>query len=181
MDQSTTTLLSTLLGGVLSTGGGFLATYLSQFAARKEDKRKSIKNMIEQIYKSIDKIESEYEKVEVAQERYDDEFRYLTPESNLEAFDPKLVLDQYIGDIHKIQSNIENQLSEVDFLITLYLSPLREVFRTYEDAVNMLLKKLVEEDENPAYKPEKESLHTDGKRFKRELANLLRKKGYSYL
>ena len=50
LDQSITTILSTLLGGVLAITGGFLATSFSQRMAEKAEGRKLARERIEELY-----------------------------------------------------------------------------------------------------------------------------------
>ncbi len=50
LDQNVTTILSTLLGGMLAIAGGFLATGFSQRAAEKTEKRKIAREKTEELY-----------------------------------------------------------------------------------------------------------------------------------
>lgn len=50
LDQSVTAILSTLLGGVLAITGGFLATTFSQRMMEKAEKRKLVRERVEEAY-----------------------------------------------------------------------------------------------------------------------------------
>src|SRR5581483_6798467 len=45
-----TAIFTTLMGGMLAVMGGFLATYLSQYFAGKAEKRKLVREKIEELY-----------------------------------------------------------------------------------------------------------------------------------
>jgi hypothetical protein len=45
-----TAIFTTLMGGMLAVMGGFLATYLSQYLAGKTEKRKLVREKIEELY-----------------------------------------------------------------------------------------------------------------------------------
>ncbi len=50
LDQNVTILLSAALGGLLAIAGGFLANYYVQITARKSEKRRSVREKIDEIY-----------------------------------------------------------------------------------------------------------------------------------
>jgi len=60
LDQNTTTLLAALLGGLLTIVGGFIANYYIQSSSDRIQKKKEIRNLLEQIYKSTQIITVDY-------------------------------------------------------------------------------------------------------------------------
>lgn len=56
LDQNMTTLLSTLLGGLLAIIGGFLAIYITQFMANKAEQRQLVREKIEEAYILVNEV-----------------------------------------------------------------------------------------------------------------------------
>ena len=50
LDQNITVLLSTLLGGVLTTIGGFIAVYYTQRTTKSIEERKHHREKVEELY-----------------------------------------------------------------------------------------------------------------------------------
>lgn len=50
LNQNVTTLLSVLLGGALAIAGGFISNYYVQAIARKSEKRKTVREKVDEIY-----------------------------------------------------------------------------------------------------------------------------------
>ena len=91
------------------------------------------------------------------------------------------ILEGFTNKIHKIVSQIEDCLKDIELLVILYLQPLKIFFDEYKETVNYSTKKALEEDSNPDCTLEITMLKTASMEFKASLAKLLRKKGYSYL
>ncbi len=58
LDQNITTLLSTLLGGLLTVAGGVVGSYYIQLSSNKSNKKKEIRNMIESLYRDMQSLEN---------------------------------------------------------------------------------------------------------------------------
>jgi len=52
-----TVIITTIIGGMLATIGGFLATYLTQFMANRTEKQKLTREKSEELYSLINEIE----------------------------------------------------------------------------------------------------------------------------
>ncbi len=64
LDQNITTIIVTLLGGLLTVGGGFLASYYIQSTKNKAEKKKEQKTRIEQLYLMTNDIKQTYYRLE---------------------------------------------------------------------------------------------------------------------
>jgi hypothetical protein len=177
LDQNTTVLLSTLLGGLLTLGGSFVANFYTQSASTKSDKQKAIRNMVEQVYKDTKKIEVLY-----------DEYEYILTasiiifqqdEDNTDPYEAIPLDGKLEKDLDEKIHSIKASLNHIELLVNLYLSPLEQSFTTYQNEINTFIEKLkfptkVDKD-NP-----KEKLEAISKQFRTSLLSLSKKKGYHY-
>ncbi len=113
LDQNITTILSTLLGGILTVVGGFLASYYIQAISIKGEKRREKKTRIEQLYMLTNDIKQTYYRLE---------FDYVPDKDKASEL-------LRVGKVEK----------DMDMLVTLYLPELAEEFTEYLNGMATLL------------------------------------------
>ncbi len=174
LDQNTTTLLSTLLGGLLTSMGGFLANFYAQSNLRKTDKQKAIRNMLEQIYREMKIIEVTCFELDKFSER-----AWIEAEaSRLEEIDADAAASISRGITNSIEEKkrkINDSLSKIELLVTLYLPPLFDNFTEYQAKINDIIKKEAYESEQFSEDPREIS-----KQLQRSILSLSQKRGYRY-
>ena len=163
LDQSIATLLSTLLGGLLTVLGGFVGSYYIQSTSNKVSKRKEIRNIIESIYKDIQKIERRYQFI-------DENFRNKDMRK----------------EVHEAMYDVDEILDHVDLLVNLYLTPLSQDYFAYAQRLRESIRKSGTNFDK-ATEALKEDNNVDLPRidyfdaqFRLSLRKLLQKEGYSY-
>ncbi len=163
LDQNITTLLAALLGGALSIIGGFTANYYIQSSSDRIQKKKEIRNLLEQIYKSTQDITYNYSCLMVG------------------------VLSE---DVEKRIVEISDNINQIERRVNLYLTPLAQNFMEYKEEIfsNMrgaqLSKKVItNSDNNQAIELtyyNMPSIEETNKKFREPLTRMLKEKGYSY-
>ena len=180
MDQNTTTLLAALIGGFLSAGGGFLANYYIQSVSKKDDKQKGIRNMIENTYKEVLQVENAYQAILDYQNEYSKEKIGPLYES-YDAYSAQSEEIAYNNNVAKEVDKMGKSITNMDLLVTLYLTPLDDAFSKYQNEVVCLIDAIKSGTFNPEEVLTKEELKKIGKQFQLSLSTLLKMKGYSYL
>src|SRR5258708_21852132 len=163
LNQSLATILATLIGGVLSIVGGFFANYYIQSSSNRLQKQKEIRNILEHIYQSTLAISNAYLQIKV------------------KSFYSKK------RDIAKEYYDLSNNMSEIESMVDLYLSPLKENFLEYKnEVINSLVIVFDEKFTNEQLTwADKASLNSDqlegiSGKFRSSITKLLKEKGYSY-
>jgi hypothetical protein len=174
LDQNTTVLLSTLLGGLLTLGGGFIANFYIQSASTKNDKQKSIRNMIEQIYKDTKKIEDLYE--EYRQVLY--QYEITTSIERIDEYTASSLNKKLEEDLEEKRRLIKTNLDHIELLVTLYLPSLAQSFSTYQNKISAFIGKLRSHLTSEDLSEEK--LEEISKRVRSSLLPVSKKKGYRY-
>ncbi|MGZ3609041.1 MAG: hypothetical protein ACXVBU_03155 [Ktedonobacteraceae bacterium] len=149
LDQNITTLLSTLLGGLLTIVGGFLANYYIQSTSNKTEKRKEKKTRIEQLYLLSNDIRQTFYRLEfnqVSDADWTSEFLR----------------------VNKVESDME-------MMVMLYVPELTEVMYTYLKSILSMTATFEGIHDNEIG----EEIEEATKKFQYDLAGLLEKLGYS--
>lgn len=169
LDQNTTALLSTLLGGALTILGGFIANYYTYSISNKSERRKEIRDILELIYKDAQTVDDAYKETIL---------KLYTVENTNEiekiiVTNSPLILPKIIG-----------PLNEMKMLTQIYVSPLKSAFVAFVggiDVVDEKLRKLKNEREKDKALDEiNDTLVDCCDQFREKIIEILKKKGYSY-
>ncbi len=166
LDQNTTTLLAALLGGLLTIAGGFIANYYIQSSSDRIQKKKEIRNLLEQIYKSTQIITADYSDLKHG------------------------VLTDDMKKKEKAAELFDN-IDEIERRVNLYLPPLKESFTEYKEEILSYLTGTEQElfERTEECQKQKEagihllkipSIEETDKKFRASLSKMLKENGYSY-
>jgi hypothetical protein len=157
LGQNIITLLAALIGGLLSTLGGFLANTYIQSSTNKIQKRKEIRDILENIFKYALLTNSILTRKRIETLNTDDK-----------QIDTKNILE------------IKTNVAHMSMLVKLYIPVLEEYTDPYIDAVYKLYKVLESRDrKNLEYATYKVDTATN--KLCDKILDLLKKEGYSYL
>ncbi len=120
LDQNITTLLSTVVGGLLAITGGFLATSFSQRMAGKAEKRKLTRERIEELYTLSNQVK-EWVKVQLLRACDVEEIK-------LHRKTPGWFFDA-------VKTEPDCQIEKMEMLVYLYLPSLVKPFAPYRTSV----------------------------------------------
>ncbi len=157
LDTNITVLLPTLLGGILTIIGGFIAVFYTQLIANTKEKRKEARDLLETMYNKTQIIEEHYTNyiMKIESEEFMEKDRIIT-----------------------------SSISQLALVIDIYVEPLKNSFHTYIEGISDVDYKLTifkyEEDKNAAIKYIIDTLSKATITFRKEIVKLLKKKGYSY-
>jgi hypothetical protein len=160
LDQNVTTLLSTLLGGILTIAGGFIATYYTLRKNSALERKKDLRGAIENIYGELHKLD------------------VLSHHLTFAVENPVL----YTREDYSI---FQESMGKIDFLISLYIPELISEYRVYISVVNSAIQRLY--DKNPGEIEQKdrkevnEILNQSHIRFRTNIIEIAKKKHFNSL
>ena len=152
LNQSTAIILSTLLGGLLTIVGGFIASYFTFSIASKREKWKELRNVIEKIYKTVAEISLlAYHGLADSEER---------KSFGKEEF-----------------SEMDSHMTTLRMLIVLYVPSLQKDYDNFRESLHKTVetKKTVSKEEAMSH------LAVATGDFHRAIIKLVAKRGYNYL
>lgn len=136
LDQNITTLLSTVVGGLLAITGGFLATSFSQRMAEQAEKRKVVREKLEELYTLSNNIQ-EWVKVQVLR-------ACDIEEVTLHRKVPRWFFDA-------VRTEPDCPIERMEIIASLYLPSLVATFTAYRKSV-LAVQHLESEMRNSMYK-----------------------------
>lgn len=179
MDQNLTTLLSALIGGLLSVSGGFLANYYVKKATKKSNEEENTRKLIEDVYKESQLIENLYDDVLASLREYEIEpdLWDTDPETKYKIYRSKE--NTFEGNRERCLESLKTSIKKMNLIIKLYLYPLQHDLKRYQSELDPFIKFLESPSrstENLTQNISKEIFLKAGEQFQLALSRFLKKK-----
>lgn len=137
MDQNISTLLAALIGGLLTIAGGLVANYYLYSRTTKLERRKEIRQVVEEIYTRITDIEVSIRTVYIDRSSINNEYAKISNSRNRILTLTHLYLPSYEKEYNKFN----NSVNEVREIFINYRDDLIDE-NEYMNKINMHIKTL---------------------------------------
>lgn len=155
------TLLSTLLGGLLTIAGGITGSYFIQSLSDKTQKRKEVRNIAEALYKDTQSVLFLFVRLERESAGGTIKRAYTTDE------------------IAAIMKEFEERTLHLLLLVDLYFTPIKKEYREYNVELTMFLDEVLTNLKDQQPFSIKKAMHI-ATTFQQSIIALLQKEGYKY-
>jgi hypothetical protein len=118
LDQNVTTLLSTLLGGLLAITGGLIATFYASNKQLKQKKREDYRHSLEIVYRNLFFIEQTIKRFAINDVDFSTEYNNLLTHISETA----LTINLYLPEIREIFSRYSKEMSGVVEIMFEYMN-----------------------------------------------------------